>query len=774
MPSVAHALRLLLQSGRQASIVAMTDILRALGESIAGRVDVINCVDFRQDQSLDFLFAEAPPRVNHLSISPSESEYFWVLKSLGQVPTAWAHLCLLDITSLPAQRWQEGIDNALRLTADQGLILVCAAEGNRNQLLSFTKALNGSIRDHVASFGVDSTVSAWPDIAWYQRNSRFRSDTSRREANLISECESQLSVARQLLGSTRQELARLQSQLPVEPDPLLVDGPSFNVLEEELELTLANVAALNHSIEEMQSALHQTQETLRMRESELQNAWSAFRRMEEEKVSLQQDLSAMTLSFRQSQDTLHQVINSRFWRLTAIPRRLIDALRFSRASAAKASPSILPSADPQSSPGPGPEESCDSEPGDREPLSIHVPEACCSPSSAVAEWTGTFMNLEDTCTRVSPRRGERVLFVDWRLPEPDKDSGSCRIYQIMAIASSGGCGIDFIGDANQGDQDYVDLLADLGINIVIGRDSGVRHLKRFGSQFRTIVLSRPEVASFYLPLVRCFAPRAKVIYDTVDLHYIRFQRGLELCKDDPQERLRMRALSRSYRSGEIFMSKVSDGVIVVTETEKQVLAKSVDADRITVIPNIHPVDHPNASPPFIDRQGLLFVGGFDHAPNVDAVNYFCKDVLPLIRQALPGCVLHVVGSNMPDSIRQLKSDDINPIGYLQSLDAIFSEVRLFVAPLRYGAGLKGKVGQSMSYGVPVVGTSIAFEGFNLVDRQHGLLGDTPADFAEALIEGYTNPLLWSTISQGAKQLVESNFSPQKIAANVNALLWGER
>lgn len=752
----------------------MMDILRSLGKDITDRADVVNCVDFRREKSLDFLFPEAPPRINRLSVSPSESEEFGASGSLAQVPTAWAHLCLLDISSLPPQRWQDSLDDALRLTADHGLILVCAAKGHRNQLFAFAKALNGSFRDYIASFGVDSTVSAWPDIAWYQRNSRFRIDTSRREADLIAGCESQLSVARQLLGSTRQELARLQSQIPAEPDPSLDSGPSSKVLEEELELTLANVAALNHSIEEMQGALHQNQETLRMRESELQNAWSAFRRTEEEKASLQQDLSAMTLSFRQSQDTLHQVINSRFWRLTAIPRRLIDVLRSSRASASKASPSILPSADPQSSPAPGPEEPCDSEPGDREALSGHVPEVCCSPSSVVAEWTGTFMNLEDTCTRVSPRRGERVLFVDWRLPEPDKDSGSCRIYQIMAIASSGGCGIDFIGDSDQGDQEYIDLLADLGINIIIGRHAGVRHLKRFGSQFRTIVLSRPEVASFYLPLARCFAPRANVIYDTVDLHYIRFQRGLELCQDDVQERLRMRALSKSYRSGEIFMSKVSDRVIVVTETEKQVLTESVDADRITVIPNIHPVDHPNDSPSFIDRQGLLFVGGFDHAPNVDAVNYFCKDILPLVRQALPGCVLHVVGSNMPDSIRQLESDDINPIGYLPSLEAIFSEVRLFVAPLRYGAGLKGKVGQSMSYGVPVVGTSIAFEGFNFVDREHGLLGDTPADFAEALIEGYTNPLLWSTISQGAKQLVESNFSPQKIATSVNALLWGER
>lgn len=750
------------------------DILRSLGKDIADRVDVVNCIDLRRECSLDFLFPEVLPRVNHLSISPSESGEFGASVSLARVPTAWAHLCLLDISFLPAQRWQDSLDDALRLTADQGLILVCAAEGHRKQLLAFAKALNSSFCDYISSFGLDSTVSAWPDIAWYQRNSRFRIDTSRREDDLIAGCESQLSVARQLLGSTRQELARLQSQPPAKPDPSLDSGPSFKALEEELELTLANVAALNHSMEEMQIALHQNQETLRMRESELQNAWLAFRRMEEEKASLQQNLSAMTLSFSQSQDTLHQVINSRFWRLTAIPRGLIDALRSSRASAVKASPSILPSADPQSPPTPSPEELCDSEPGDKEPLSSQLVEVCCSPSPVVAEWTGTFMNLEDTCTRVSPRRGERVLFVDWRLPEPDKDSGSCRIYQIMAIASSGGCGIDFIGDADQCDQEYVDLLADLGINIIIGRDSGVRHLKRFGSQFRTIVLSRPEVASFYLPLARCFAPRANVIYDTVDLHYIRFQRGLELCKDDVQERLRMRALSRSYRSGEIFMSQVSDGVIVVTETEKQILTESVDADRITVIPNIHPVDHPNATPPFIDRQGLLFVGGFDHAPNVDAVHYFCKDILPLVQQALPGCVLHVVGSNMPDSIRQLKSDNVNPIGYLQSLDAIFSEVRLFVAPLRYGAGLKGKVGQSMSYGVPVVGTSIAFEGFNLVDREHGLLGDTPADFAKVLIEGYTDSLLWSTISQGAKQLVESNFSPQKIATSVNALLWGER
>jgi glycosyltransferase involved in cell wall biosynthesis len=170
------------------------------------------------------------------------------------------------------------------------------------------------------------------------------------------------------------------------------------------------------------------------------------------------------------------------------------------------------------------------------------------------------------------------------------------------------------------------------------------------------------------------------------------------------------------------------------------------------------------------RKDLLFVGGFDHAPNVDAVLYFCDQILPLIVAEIPDVVFHIVGSRMPDALYDLKGSNVNPIGFVDDLRIIFDKSRVFVAPLRYGAGLKGKVGQSMSFGVPVVGTNVAFEGYSLVNHQEGLVASDPIQFAKAVVQAYTDPSLWHSISSQAWKLIEERFSTQAVQHSVQSLL----
>ena len=165
---------------------------------------------------------------------------------------------------------------------------------------------------------------------------------------------------------------------------------------------------------------------------------------------------------------------------------------------------------------------------------------------------------------------------------------------------------------------------------------------------------------------------------------------------------------------------------------------------IQLVSNI--VDVTGPVTPFALRRDWLFIGGFQHRPNIDAVLFFVEEIYPLIRDRLPDTKFYIIGDKAPPEIVALASDRIIVAGLQRNVRSFFDSVRLSVAPLRFGAGIKGKINQSMAFGVPVVATSIAVEGMNLVDHEHVLVADEPQDFARALIELYESEELWKRLS----------------------------
>ena len=150
----------------------------------------------------------------------------------------------------------------------------------------------------------------------------------------------------------------------------------------------------------------------------------------------------------------------------------------------------------------------------------------------------------------------------------------------------------------------------------------------------------------------------------------------------------------------------------------------------------------------------MFVGGFQHPPNVDAVEYFLDEILPLIVCRLPDIQVHIVGSNMPATLRARAIRNVHVHGFVRDLDQLYSRVRLTIAPLRYGAGVKGKVNQSMAHGVPVVATTPATEGMHLVHETDVLVADTASDFADSVVRLHENEELWRRIASGGLELFE--------------------
>jgi glycosyltransferase involved in cell wall biosynthesis len=164
----------------------------------------------------------------------------------------------------------------------------------------------------------------------------------------------------------------------------------------------------------------------------------------------------------------------------------------------------------------------------------------------------------------------------------------------------------------------------------------------------------------------------------------------------------------------------------------------------------------------VKRPALAFVGGYRHPPNVDAAKWAARSIMPLLREQLPEVELLLVGSHMPDEVAALAATDIVPVGYVPVLDSVFERIRLTIAPLRYGAGLKGKVLDSMAAGVPCVMTTIAAEGLNLPEELQSLVADEPRDFAERITALCRDERHYRRTVEAAQAYIAANYSSQRI------------
>jgi O-antigen biosynthesis protein len=174
--------------------------------------------------------------------------------------------------------------------------------------------------------------------------------------------------------------------------------------------------------------------------------------------------------------------------------------------------------------------------------------------------------------------------------------------------------------------------------------------------------------------------------------------------------------------------------------------------------------------PFALRRDWLFIGSFQHPPNTDAVLFFLKEIYPLIAESLGDAKFYIIGDKVPPEIVSLANEKIIVAGLQRDVGPFFDSVKLSVAPLRFGAGVKGKINQSMAFGVPVVATSVAVEGTGLRDREEILVADEPEDFAKALIELYQNEQLWNKISENGLNKTRALYSTDAARKKLEFLL----
>ena len=262
-----------------------------------------------------------------------------------------------------------------------------------------------------------------------------------------------------------------------------------------------------------------------------------------------------------------------------------------------------------------------------------------------------------------------ILVASSWIPEPDKNSGSVRLFSIIELLNKRELSVTFASLAsknhhqiNSSENDTFDRnhqkLAELCEEVVYGRDLVGAHLAESGYHYQYIFLSFPDVAFELLPTVRAYCLYAKVIYDTVDLHYLRLRRESELLND---EFLGERA--DYYEKIERACSKSVDTVIAITEDEKDRIIQMSGNENVEVIPNIHKVVEGEISQD--ERKGLLFIGNYQHTPNQDAVVYFANEILPLVSRSLPDVTFTILGSDITPEVSSLQGANINVIGYVE-------------------------------------------------------------------------------------------------------------
>jgi glycosyltransferase involved in cell wall biosynthesis len=246
----------------------------------------------------------------------------------------------------------------------------------------------------------------------------------------------------------------------------------------------------------------------------------------------------------------------------------------------------------------------------------------------------------------------------------------------------------------------------------------------------------------------------------VDTHFLRFQREHEISGEAA-------ALveAKRYRKIERKLAEQSDLVWCASGEDKQVMQREAPGKRIEVVPTIHELR--DRGKPFADREGLLFIGNLAHRPNDDAVLFFMQEVYPRVRQKLPVVRLDIIGDNPSAAIAAYNSEDVRVLGYVPKVEPYLRDRRVFVAPLRFGAGIKGKVGEAMAHGIPVVTTSIGAEGFGLTHGLDVMIADDPESFADAIQQLYSQKELWERVAFNGRLRIEKHFTPDVIAKTIN-------
>jgi glycosyltransferase involved in cell wall biosynthesis len=360
-----------------------------------------------------------------------------------------------------------------------------------------------------------------------------------------------------------------------------------------------------------------------------------------------------------------------------------------------------------------------------------------------------------------------VLVCDNDVPTPDRDSGSRRMDGIIRILSDLGYAVYLAPGTLRALEPYTGQIGQRGVTVLASEHAQFTFIREAGPRLRAVLLSRPAVAHRYLEHLYTHAPDAIRMFDTVDLHALRLWREFGVNRR-PETLARARYTWAMERAA----IELCDVTFVVSGVERSLLARELPQATVRVLSNIHlpVVDHPDP----LGRNGMMFVGNFEHPPNADAIDWFAQEILPLIREQEPDATLTVVGSHLPESVAEWETAGVEIAGWVPDIAPMYRAARVVVAPLRYGAGVKGKVAEAVEHGVPVVGTPIALEGMGFELGLDVEAADDPRRFADAVIRLLRDDARWRAMAGRGQAVLTRVFAPWVARSVLVEVLTGDR
>lgn len=364
-----------------------------------------------------------------------------------------------------------------------------------------------------------------------------------------------------------------------------------------------------------------------------------------------------------------------------------------------------------------------------------------------------------------------ILLVVDSYPTPDRNSADFRLTRLlMMLCHSHEVWVCVLGAQRQierigtdGVARYRDALAACGTRGVDGSIAAALQARAYGA----VIFEWHFPAIALLDTVRLQQPRAHIVVDSVDVVFHRLE-----------AKARVSGLAEDVRRAEqtkrveLEVYGKADLVVTVTDADAEILRAEVPQTVTWTIPNIHPLHEPVAIAAE-DAKRLLFIGSYARPggeTNIDAMRYFCTEILPLVVAQEPDVSVRIVGGPRVDEIESLASSSVQVLGFVPETRPYLESSAISIAPLRFGGGMKGKIGEAMSVGLPVVTTSTGIEGFGLEPGQHALVGDTPGAFAAHVLTLLGDRSLMDRVRLAGHEFIRSRYSDLAVQAKVQTML----
>ncbi|SEW48777.1 Glycosyl transferases group 1 [Chryseobacterium wanjuense] len=358
-----------------------------------------------------------------------------------------------------------------------------------------------------------------------------------------------------------------------------------------------------------------------------------------------------------------------------------------------------------------------------------------------------------------------ILFASRDFPTHDKDSGSNRLKEIILIYKELGYNCILFAPNVFEDDSYVKFYQQHNV-IVFVENNMYKNIYDFLKSFKNIDyvwFNGPLALNLFYKKMKNILPRTKFIYDMVDIHFLRYKRAIEL---EPNRISLKRKYTHFFRLETVIAPQL-DYIIAISDKEKEIMSEYADKNKIITISNIHyPKIDISERKNFRDSKGIIFIGSI-HEPNIDAVKFLYEKIMPLVWKENPDLEVSVIG-NVADKLDIKLYPKFRFLGFVESIEDHFMNSKIMVAPLRFGAGVKGKIGQAFEYFFPVVTTDIGAEGMKLADKKNVLIANDEKTFAEAILQLNNNEELWDTLSKNSVDSLRA-FSPEEVKEKLKTL-----